>query len=213
MIVALSAGLLAGSLHVFTGPDHLAAVVPLATRDARAAGQTGALWGLGHGSGVVAVGALGLWARERMDIHALSDWSEVAVGLILVGLGLWSLMAPPHRHDHLHDGVEPHAHTHQHLGGARHHHHAAFGVGLLHGSAGVGHLFGVLPALALPTEQAVAYLGSYLFAAVISMAMFGLAVGQVVQRVGARGQDAMRWSAGLLAIGVGAVWFGVALQG
>ena len=45
-------GLLAGSMHVVSGPDHLVALAPLALHDKKRAYGVGALWGLGHGVGV-----------------------------------------------------------------------------------------------------------------------------------------------------------------
>jgi len=52
------AGILAGLLHVFTGPDHLAALAPLSLQAKRRAWAVGFRWGLGHSSGVLVVAAI-----------------------------------------------------------------------------------------------------------------------------------------------------------
>ena len=52
------AGAIAGLLHVFSGPDHLVAVAPLALRKPALAFRVGTLWGLGHASGVLLLGGI-----------------------------------------------------------------------------------------------------------------------------------------------------------
>lgn len=82
MLPALGGGLLAGLLHVFAGPDHLAALAPLAVRDPAQARRLGLSWGLGHGAGVVVLGLLGIVARRLVDVEALSAGSERLVGFL-----------------------------------------------------------------------------------------------------------------------------------
>ncbi len=57
MLTVLSAAL-AGAVHVLSGPDHMAAVAPLAVADRRRGWLAGWTWGLGHASGVVVVAVL-----------------------------------------------------------------------------------------------------------------------------------------------------------
>ena len=216
MLVSFFGGLAAGSLHVVMGPDHLAAVAPLAMRDRRGAVRAGAAWGLGHGIGVVMLGAAGMLVRDRVDVLALSGWSELLVGFLLIGLGLWSLRAglrlEVHSHDHEHTDATAHAHPHLHIGEQAHsahstpHTHAAFGVGVFHGAAGVGHLLGVVPALALPPAHAAAYLTAYLVAAVGSMVLFSLALGALTQRAGPRLMRGMMLTASAFSMAIGCWW-------
>jgi sulfite exporter TauE/SafE len=214
-MIGVVAGLMAGCVHVVSGPDHLAALLPIAVQSRWRAIQTGAIWGLGHGLGVCVVGGLGLGARQVVDVQSISRWSEFMVGLVLVVVGIWaihrSLMLTIHAHDHSHEhGV--HGHIHSHSGEASHseeahrHAHAALGVGFLHGAAGVGHLFGVIPALALPASDALIYILSYLVGAVVSMATFGGIVGFVSTRGGPRFVPRLMMLAGLLSIAVGVFW-------
>ena len=220
-MIALLTGLAAGALHVVAGPDHLAALAPLAVKDRGQAARIGATWGLGHGLGVALVGGLGILAKQfinlDVDVHWLSAWSEFFVGFLLIGVGLWSLRVTArftiHDHGHDHTRKQVHSHLHVHVGEVQHdttaharHTHAAFGVGMLHGAAGTGHLFGVLPALALPPAQAGVYLGAYLVSAVVTMAGFGGALGVVARRGGPRVVRGLMGTSGLLAIAVGGIW-------
>ena len=216
---ALLTGLAAGALHVVAGPDHLAALAPLAVKDRARATRIGATWGLGHGLGVAVVGGLGLLARQFIDIQWISGWSEFLVGFLLIGVGLWSLRVTArftvhdHGHDHAREAPAAHTHLHVHVGERAHdatahagHTHAAFGVGMLHGAAGTGHLFVVLPAMALPTGQAGLYLAAYLVSAVATMAGFGGALGAVARIGGPKVVRGLMGASGALAIVVGGFW-------
>ena len=70
---AFFAGLAAGLLHVFSGPDHLAAVAPLAADErSRPQWRAGLQWGLGHTVGVLLIAGLLLLASraaaDRRDL-------------------------------------------------------------------------------------------------------------------------------------------------
>lgn len=223
MLVPLFSGLAAGSVHVFTGPDHIAAVAPLALRNRRAAVRTGAAWGLGHGLGVAVLGGLAMAARQAVDVEALSGWSEFSVGFLLVGLGTWSLRSALrlkiHSHPHDHD-TAGHAHPHVHIGDEVHdadahrgHTHAAFGVGIFHGAAGMGHLLGVVPALALPPAESAVYLAAYLVAAVLSMAGFSFVLGQIAQRAGMRRMRGLMVAVSVFSLAVGGWWLATTFPG
>ncbi len=127
LLIAVFTGLLAGGGHVLAGPDHVAAVAPLAIDSRRRTWRTGLYWGLGHSGGVWLLAGLALLLREGLPIESLSTWSERLVGFVLVAIGLWGLRrglaARVHTHVHTHDGVE-HAHIHVHAGGVHTHAHA-----------------------------------------------------------------------------------------
>mgnify|MGYP001325937977 CR=1 FL=1 len=63
VLTALSAAL-AGAVHVLSGPDHMAAVAPLAMAGRERSWLAGWTWGLGHASGVVVVAALAVLLRD-----------------------------------------------------------------------------------------------------------------------------------------------------
>ena len=208
-MIPILTGFAAGGLHVFSGVDHLAALAPAAVENPSNATKTGMYWGLGHGIGVLIIGGIGLVLREFVDLEAWSGWAEFLVGFLLVGIGIWAIVRSRtvdiHGHQHTHDDTS-HEHLHAHDSGDQSHHHAALGVGIFHGMAGGGHLFGVLPALALPTTQAIMYLLAYLVASVLAMGAFAYGVGVLAARSGTVWVKRLMLGSGVLAILVGLVW-------
>ena len=208
-VIAVLTGLAAGGLHVFSGPDHLAALAPVALERPGQAARTGGYWGLGHGIGVVTIGGLGLWLRSFVDVEAWSAWAEFSVGILLILVGGWAVVRSQrleiHAHEHDHREAT-HAHLHAHGGSPNGHKHAAMGIGMLHGVAGTGHLFGVVPALALPVPEAALYLSAYLASAVAAMAGFAWVLGVAARR---GGPGSIRWlmlGSGAVAVIVGGIW-------
>jgi ABC-type nickel/cobalt efflux system permease component RcnA len=219
------AGFVTGFTHVLSGPDHLAAIAPLAAANPRRGGRTGILWGAGHSGGVALVALLALVLRGLLPIDALSSWSERLVGVVLIGVGLWGLRLElwnrVHVHVHEHDGarhVHVHAHRHPHATTpanpspeTRHTHtHAAFGVGVLHGLAGSSHLLGVLPALALPAlGAAVSYVVGFGAGTVAAMSLYGRCIGALAVRSALRPARTYRLLLGScagIAVVVGCIW-------
>lgn len=224
---AAFAGLAAGLIHVLGGPDHLAAVAPLAADTTRPRWRAGFQWGLGHTAGVLLIGILLLAFRDVLPIDALSAYSERLVGVALVAIGFWAARQARrvqiHRHDdghiHAHVKASPRAplaapeHTRQHEHPRLHGHartRASFAMGLLHGLAGSSHLFGVLPALALPTRAAaVSYLSGFGLGAIAGMTIFAAVIGVLSTRAhrhGARTYRGILYACSLSAFAVGAFW-------
>ena len=214
MFVVLT-GLLAGLFHVLSGPDHLAAVAPLAVEDGRRGWLAGWTWGVGHASGVVVVALLAILLRDLLPpVDILSAWGERVVGMALIAIGLWALRRglriSPGAHRH---GAVSHDHIHVHAGPAwarrLGHAHASFCMGILHGIAGSSHFLGVLPALALPTRgAALTYVGAFGVGTVVAMTAFAAVIGSAGGHVrhGAALHRGMMLAAATLAIAVGAFW-------
>jgi ABC-type nickel/cobalt efflux system permease component RcnA len=224
LLLVLGSGLLAGAVHVVTGADHLAALLPLSIGRRRGAWALGARWGVGHSLGVLVIGALAVALKERLDLGLVEAWGERLVGVLLIAIGLLgmrrALRLTLHAHPHDHDG-EGHAHLHLHTGAERvhgpeshagtvpRHGHTAFFAGTLHGVAGTAHLLGVLPALALPGLLASgAYLLAFAAGTVAAMAAFAGFVGESSARM-ARGPALLRpllCAASVVTVVVGAAW-------
>lgn len=224
LLLVLASGVLAGSVHVVTGADHLAALLPLSIGQRRGAWVLGARWGVGHSLGVLVIGVLAVALKERFDLSLVEAWGERLVGVLLIvigGLGLRrALRLTVHAHPHQHDG-ESHAHLHLHTGREeRHgpeshpanvprHGHTAFFAGTLHGVAGTAHLLGVLPALALPGWSAsLAYLLAFAAGTIAAMAAFTAFVGESSARM-APGPALLRpllCAASFVTVAVGAAW-------
>ena len=223
LFLALMTGALAGAGHVLLGPDHLAAVLPFSVNDRAHPWRSGLWWGVGHTGGVWIIGILAVVLKELLPLEALSHWSESLVGVVLIGMGIWGirrgLRSRLHCHVHAHDGTT-HAHFHLHQGERAHppraaatghqHVHGPLGIGTLHGVAGSSHLFGVLPALALPgTAATAAYVVAFGLASIGTMTVFSWLLGRVVGHFSERNENVYPWTlggAGAVAVLVGIAW-------
>lgn len=215
MITILFAGLAAGVIHVLSGPDHLAAIAPLAVKKPRGSWLAGFRWGLGHSTGVLFVGALSLLLRGMIPVDWISIKSDRLVGLLLIGIGVWALRKALqiHTHEHAHE-ERAHEHIHLHAPHKPHvehaHTHAAFGIGTLHGLAGSSHFLGILPALALPSNAlAISYLAMFGVGTVFAMIGFSSVIGALAARFQTRAWKAYRglmFACSGIAFVVGAAW-------
>jgi len=225
MFFASLTGFLAGIVHVFAGPDHIAAVAPFAVQQRKKTWITGLYWGIGHSSGVWIIGILVFLLREALPVELISSWSERLVGVMLIGIGLWgirrAMRSRLHYHQHTHDGLE-HSHFHLHHSGekphrqgAHRHSHVPMGIGLIHGLAGSSHLLGILPALLLSTRAAsVAYVIGFGIGSIVAMSGFSWLLGAVAVKLGAKSARiynrlAMGFAA--LAVVVGFAWLWVSM--
>jgi len=220
--------LVAGLLHVLAGPDHLAAVAPLAVRGHRRAWFAGVRWGIGHSAGVVLIGVLAIMFRSAIPVAGVSSLSERLVGVLLIAMGFWTvrqaLRVEVHEHEHSHDGSR-HGHVHFHGPGHSHpmtdgpaavdphghgHGHAALGIGILHGLAGSSHFLGVLPSLGFTRlADSIAYLAAFGVGTVLAMAGFSALLGRLAERWAGRARRGYRgllWACSAVAFGVGGWW-------
>jgi hypothetical protein len=193
MLVAFLIGIWAGILHVVAGPDHVAAIAPLAGGGARPPWRIGVRWGLGHSGAVALVACAGLYLRDLLPIEPLSAWSERLVGVVLIGVGAWGFYRSFGR------GLG-HAHASREPG-------AAFAIGTVHGLAGSSHLLGVLPALAQPTTaDALANLGGFAAGTVGAMAALAAAIGGYGETLAPAWRRRFSGVLSAAAVATGAVW-------
>lgn len=219
-MILIFTGLLAGIIHVLSGPDHLAAIVPFSVNGRKSTWKIGFKWGLGHTGGVFVIALLALLFRELIPTELISSLSEKLVGVVLIAIGLWGfrlvLSKKIHTHQHTHDGYS-HVHIHLHntkiaheKSGAHLHTHAAFGIGIIHGLAGSSHLLGVLPALALPTRtEATVYLLFFGIGTILAMIIFSTLLGIIATKISSFSTNfykTMSISFNLIAICVGGIW-------
>jgi hypothetical protein len=199
-------GLVLGFRHAFE-PDHLAAVSTLATRQGSLLGacRLGLAWALGHTASVGVVVLAIIVAGVRLPA-SLWPAADVAVGLMLVGLGgsviyryargRWHLHAHSHgsaegTHLHLHSHSLGHSHAHGHAGAdAR----RSVGFGLLHGLAGSAAIVVLLVAAAPTRGTQVAYFGAFGVGTTLGMLAVSTALATVIRLASPRGE---RWAWGL----------------
>lgn len=195
MFDALLIGTLAGILHVITGPDHMAAVAPLAARP-HGAWVRGFLWGIGHTSGVWAVGCVAVLMQGLLPLELVSSFGErlAAGALILVGL---RTLVHWIRSDQANPPATPST--------VRVDVQLASGFGILHGLGGSSHYLGILPALGFAdAASACLYLAAFGAATIGAMTACAWILGRVCRPVMMR-----QWLsplAGSVAILVGVLW-------
>jgi len=167
-IVTLCFGLFLGLRHTFE-PDHLAAVSNLVTAKPRAgigAAIIGAVWGIGHGASLLAVGlVLGLF-RAQLPAH-LAEIFELMVAAMLVVLGGRSLfqclMTRRTSSCLLTDAAADHDHASRVS-------RWPLLVGMMHGLAGSGALTALAMASLHSLRAQLAYMGLFGLGCVMGMA-------------------------------------------
>ncbi len=225
-------GIIAAMAHVLSGPDHLAAVGPLAVNVKIKSWLIGMSWGIGHLTGMLLIGVLFFYFRELIPVDYISDNSEKIVGGLLIVIGIWSLSrlyrynsSKKHKHVHTHqtDEGETYIHHHEHKhGDATVHIHthqkhekqtywAALGIGIIHGLAGVSHFISLLPTLAFPSKTDSAfYLVGFGIGTIFAMVLFSVILGYMAQKASRNKRNLMlkiiTGITGLCAIFVGIYW-------
>lgn len=221
-------GLIASAIHVVSGPDHLAAVTPIVVESKRKAWRVGLAWGLGHISGMLAIGLLVFFFKELIPFETISAYSEQLVGVILLILAVWIFAkllrknTTAHDHTHFHvmgdqAFVHSHAHQHRHADAHEHPHQEqerkglSFGIGFVHGLAGVSHLILLLPVLSFEsTFGSLTYIAGFGIGSVLAMVVYAGVIGVLSQKVDPEHHPklnvSLRFAAGLFALVVGVFW-------
>lgn len=224
----LLAGILASMLHVISGPDHLAAVTPLVIETKRKAWKIGFSWGLGHLVGMLLIGVLFLIFKEYIPVETISNHSEQLVSFVLIGVGIWAfyrIFKTPknHKHPHIHTEKDAYIHIHQH----EHHHNdshehihkkvvkqnviSSFGIGVIHGLAGVAHFLLLLPVLGFDNKlDGIQYIIGFAIGTVLAMSSYAFVLGKIANFSKNQHNEAffkgIRLAGGLFAIVIGFYW-------
>ena len=225
--MSLLAGIAASVLHVISGPDHLAAVTPLAIETRRKVWKIGVLWGLGHLTGMLLIGILFLLFKEYIPLEKISNYSEQLVGFTLLVIGVWALYSVFYKskkqaHTHIHNGNEPFIHKYPHKNGRLDHGHpfsnhqkhklwSSYAIGVLHGLAGIAHFILLLPVLGFEsTIESAQYILGFAIGTVLAMTIYTYILGLIAGF--SKGQantflfKFIRISGGVFAIVIGVYW-------
>jgi len=201
--IPLLFGFIAAMVHVIAGPDHIAAVGPLAINTKFRPWLIGMSWGIGHLIGMLIIGVLFFFFRELIPVEWISTNSERLVGLMLIVIGFWGIYKmfisrkENHKHVHTHNDEKGnsfvHTHGHDHKSEAKHSHlHdaperqtylAALGIGILHGLAGVSHFISLLPTLAFSNSfDSAMYLIGFGVGTIMAMVLFSFLLGLIAEK-------------------------------
>ena len=218
-------GLLLGMQHAMEA-DHLAAVASMTadSRGRRSIIRHGVVWGLGH-MATLSVFAGAVLLSRRAVSPALAERLELAVGVMLIGLGanaLYRLVRERvHIHVHRHGDGQVHIHAHSHAGETRPHrqvphdhvHPPGFPfrsllVGMMQGLAGSAALV-VLAATALESPlEGLGYVLVFGLGSVLGMALLSAVISVPLSLTANRltwAHRGIRGAAGVVSIGVGAI--------
>jgi nickel/cobalt transporter (NicO) family protein len=213
LLLTYSTALLLGSLHALEA-DHMAAVTSFAVRrpGPRAAVRFAVRWSAGHGGAIILIGAGLLLLGVQLPATA-EHWLERLVGVVMVGLGVWTFRGASalHAHTHAHNGEPPHTHVHSHAVDPEHRHgHAVTAVGLVHGLAGSGAAVALIPVIGFDSPaRGILYLVIFAVGTVLAMGVYGLFAGYVVGRSAESSVRLGRMLArvtGVLTVVIGFVW-------
>jgi len=190
MLSLLGLGFLLGMRHALEA-DHAAAVASLVSRGGSLL-QTvkqGIVWGLGHSLTLLLFGSVVLILGTAIP-EEISAGLELAVGLMLVGLGLDVLRRLRnerihfHAHQHPNQPLHIHAHSHsdnsQHAPSTHHHTHAqgfpyrALLVGFMHGMAGSAALILLTLQATISPYEAVGYILIFGLGATVGMGLLSV---------------------------------------
>jgi|TARA_R110002051_G_scaffold81802_1_gene146082 ABC-type nickel/cobalt efflux system permease component RcnA len=223
LITTLFSAILASILHVISGPDHLAAVTPLAISSQRKGWKIGLVWGFGHLIGMLLIGVLFLLFKEVIPIETISGYSEQLVALVLIAVGLWAfyrIFNEKKKHTHPHTHSDGHTHIHTYSTKSDEHTHkkqlkqnivSSLSIGFIHGLAGVAHFILLLPVLAFETKvEGIQYIVGFAIGTVLAMTVYALILGNIARY----SKDAnhplffkgIRFAGGLFAVVIGIYW-------
>jgi cytochrome c biogenesis protein CcdA len=204
-VVTLAASGIAQGIRHAVEPDHVAAVMAMTTKDARA-GETmryAALWGTGH---ALVLGGLsgGLFWFQRTIPDGVSRILELLVAAALIGLGLRAL-ASLRREVR---GLQPPIGEPQQLVASRFRRKIPVGMGMLHGLAGSGALAACMIARQPTVITGVVSIALYAAGTLIGMAALAGALRRPMAAGlrQAQSRRALTLLSGLASMGVGVVW-------
>ena len=221
MFTILISAVLASMLHVISGPDHLAAVTPLAISSQKKGWLVGLVWGFGHLIGMLLIGVLFLLFKKVIPVEAISSYSEQLVAVVLIVVGLWAFYRifnekKKHTQPHTHSDGRVHIHTYE---SERHSHQqkikenvlSSLSIGFLHGLAGVAHFIILLPVLAFETKfEGMQYILGFAIGTVLAMTVYALLLGNIAQYSKNANHPlffkGIRFAGGLFAIVIGFYW-------
>lgn len=192
-------GIMMSVLHVLGGPDHLAAVSPLAIANNKQSLKIGFFWGIGHTLGVFILGLIFFFFRNLLPIDTISLYSEKVVGLSIILIGGWVIFKQlrisknsGHKHFNPHTIIP-----------------VITLIGIIHGLAGFSHIVGVLPTLSFPTNfEAILYLTGFAIGTIVTMFGYAFTIGFISKKISTKS----RWHVtfciilGCISVVIGLFW-------
>jgi sulfite exporter TauE/SafE len=222
-LFVLAAGFVIGLLHAFE-PDHVAAVSTQIARNKTERASTikarlgtntlkssilGALWGAGHTSTLVLIGALVFLFSLEISEEIFSGL-EFVVGVMLVFLGASAyitkrMLTDKHVHPHMHGDGTIHTHTHTHSDKHKHGH-RSYLIGCIHGLAGSGSLVVLVASTFSDMQTILSFILVFGVGSILGMMLVSgvIALPFAVSTHAGKISRVMRYTVSAVSIGVGA---------
>jgi hypothetical protein len=198
-------GMMASSIHVLSGPDHLAAVTPIVIQSRIKAWRVGLSWGMGHVTGMFCIGILVYFFKEIIPYEMISGYSEKLVGFILIAIGIWVIYGLLKKNN---NGDSMHFH---YLNDSMKFRDFSFGIGFIHGLAGVSHLILLLPVLSFANNgDSIIYIVGFCVGSIISMIGYTIILRLISRQATSENHPILtrgiQVMAGLFALIIGIYW-------
>ncbi|MBN2682459.1 MAG: sulfite exporter TauE/SafE family protein [Bacteroidales bacterium] len=201
--IPLFTGFLMSVVHVVSGPDHLAAVTPLAIDSKKKSWSIGLSWGIGHTLGMLLIGMIFIFFKEHFDVEKLSEYGEQSVGFLLIGIGVWVLIRLKSKRN-IHEHKISEKDLRQNISGAG-------VIGVIHGVAGFSHILFLLPVLGFSTNFGSAmYLVGFTIGTLFSMISYSVILGFATYKTDATKSKSLsvsiRFIGAFFSIAIGFFW-------
>lgn len=195
MFELLLTGLYLGGVHIFSAPDHLAAIVPLSLMDKKRSWRVGLLWGLGHLIGLIVLGSLLFYFKSLIDLHILEHYGMLYIAVLLLLVGIWIVYKS--RNINLLQTNKAHSHLSK----------VTIGTGIVHGFAGFSHIYTLAPTLSMNDVAFFSYFGGFAIGSIFSALLLTYLLCFIPERITSKQsiyQKLIFWS-GILTIILGLI--------
>ena len=179
----------------------------------RAAANFGARWGIGHSAAVLLAGGLLLASGLRIPSR-FDDYGEMAVGMMLIAVGIWAFRSAYMASVHAGRGHRGHAH----VPGEKHDHDRRItAVGVMHGLAGTSGIVVLVPVTLIDdTALGLGYLMAFGVGVTLAMICYAVVAASAIQGASRRSIALGRpvgMGIGVAAAAVGLLWVARAAVG
>ncbi len=170
MLELLITGFYLGAIHIFSAPDHLAAIIPLSLLDKKQSWKIGLLWGIGHLIGLSLLGVLLYYFKSLINLEFLEHYSMLYIALLLVLIGVWIVYKSNKTR------FNQHSQRHSHLTKL------TLGTGILHGGAAVSHIYSLAPTISMNDTDFFAYFGGFSLGSILAVVLLTLILSIIPNR-------------------------------